>query len=79
MSGEGTEPLPEKLESLKDMPPPTNPKEVRQFLGLAGYYRKFVPKYADIARPLTNLTKQDVPYEWTIGANRPLNFLKRCY
>ena len=60
VSGEGIEPLPEKLESLKEMPPPTNPKEVRQFLGLAGYYRKFVPKYADIARPLTNLTKQDV-------------------
>ena len=63
MSGEGIEPLPENLESLKDMPPPTNPKEVGQFLGLAGYYRKFVPKYADIARSLTNLTKQDVSYE----------------
>ena len=40
VSGEGIEPLPEKLESLKDMPPPTNPKEVRQLLGLPGYYRK---------------------------------------
>ena len=36
VSGEGIEPLPEKLESLKEMPPPTNPREVRQFLGLAG-------------------------------------------
>ena len=63
VSGEGIEPLPEKLEAVRKMPPPTTPKEVRQFLGLVGYYRKFVPKFADIARPLTNLTKQDVPYE----------------
>ena len=76
VSGEGIEPLPEKLESLKDMPPPTNAKEVRQFLGLAGYYRKFVPKYADIARPLTNLTKQDVPYEWTNRCQQTFEFLK---
>ena len=40
VSGEGIEPLPEKLESLKEMTPPINPKEVRQFLGLAAYYRK---------------------------------------
>ena len=58
------------------MPPPTNPKEVRQFLGLAGYYRKFVPKYADIARPLTNLTKQEVPYEWTNRCQQTFEFFK---
>ena len=56
ISGEGIKPLPEKLESIKEMPPPTTPKEVKQFLGLIGYYRKFVPRFADIARPLTNLT-----------------------
>ena len=56
ISGEGIEPLPEKLESIREMPPPTTPKEVKQFLGLIGYYRKFVPRFADIARPLTNLT-----------------------
>ena len=56
ISGEGIKPLPEKLESIKGMPSPTTPKEVKQFLGLIGYYRKFVPRFADIARPLTNLT-----------------------
>ena len=65
VSGDGIEPLPEKLEAVEDMPPPKTPKEVRQFLGLVGYYRKFVPKFADIARPLTNLTKQDVKFEWS--------------
>ena len=38
ISGDGVEPLPEKLESIKKMPPPTMPKEIKQFLGLVGYY-----------------------------------------
>ena len=43
VSGDGIEPLPEKLEAVENMPPPKTPKEVRQFLGSVGYYRKFVP------------------------------------
>ena len=42
-----------------------NPKEVKQFLGLVGYYRKFVPRFADISRFLTHLTKKDVEFKWT--------------
>ena len=76
VSGEGIEPLPEKLEAVRKMPPPTTPKEVRQYLGLVGYYRKFVPKFADIARPLTNLTKLDIPYEWTTRCQEAFEFLK---
>ena len=77
VSGEGIEPLPEKLEAVRKMPPPTTPREIRQFLGLVGYYRKFVPKFADIARPLTNLTKLDVPYEWTNRCQEAFEFLKQ--
>ena len=77
VSGEGIEPLPEKLEAVRKMPPPTTPKEIRQFLGLVGYYRKFIPKFADIARPLTNLTKLDVPYEWTNRCQEAFEFLKQ--
>ena len=62
-SGKGIKPLPEKLESVKKMPAPTTPKETKQFPELVGYYRKFIPRFADIARPMTNLTKQDVPFE----------------
>ena len=58
------------------MPPPKTPKEVRQFLGLVGYYRKFVPKFADIARPLTNLTKQDVKFEWSEKCQKTFQLLK---
>ena len=47
------------------MPPPTTPKEVKQFLGLIGYYRKFVPRFANVARPLTNLIRLDQPFKWS--------------
>ena len=50
LSEEGIQPLPEKLESIAKMPTAKNQKEVRQFLGLVGYYRKFVPRFADISR-----------------------------
>ena len=56
LSEEGIQPLPEKLESISKMPTPKNQKEVKQFLGLIGYYRKFVPRFADISRVLNKLT-----------------------
>ena len=65
VSERGFEPLPEKLESIHKMPAPRTAKEVKQFLGLIGYYRKFVPHFADISRPLTKLTRHNVVFEWT--------------
>ena len=47
------------------MQPPTTPKQVRAFLGLVGYYRKFIKGFAKIAKPLTLLTRQQVKFEWT--------------
>ena len=63
--GDGIEPILEKLKSMRELPAPTNPTEVKQFLGLVGYYRIFVTHFADIAHPLTNLTKKDTDYIWT--------------
>ena len=45
------------------MPALQTPKEVKQFLGLIGYYRKFIPKFSDVARPLTDLTRKDMTPE----------------
>ena len=56
ISDKGIQPLQEKLESIAKMPVPQNTKQVKQFLRLVGYYRKFVPHFSDIARPLTQLT-----------------------
>ena len=52
ISVNGIRPLKDKLDMIRDMPAPSSSKEVKQFLGLAGYYRKFVPHFADLSRPL---------------------------
>ena len=61
---EGIKPVPAKTEAIKVMHPPVNPKQVRAFLGLVGYYRKFIRNFAKIAKPLTMLTQMDVKFEW---------------
>ena len=76
LSGKGITPMPEKLESIKDMPPPKTPKEVKQFLGLIGYYWKFVPRFSDLARSLNVLTRKDVPFEWTPICQESFKLLK---
>ena len=70
--------MPEKLESIKEMPPPTTPKEVKQFLGLIGYYRKFVPRFANVARPLTNLTRLDQLFKWSDKCQASFELLKEA-
>ena len=47
------------------MKAPRNQKDVREFLGMVGYYRKFVNRFADAARPMTRLTRKCVKFEWT--------------
>ena len=76
VSEDGFEPLPEKLESIRKMPAPRTAKEVKQFLGLIGYYRKFVPRFADISRPLTKLTHHNVVFEWTDQCSKAFNHLR---
>ena len=76
ISADGIQPLPEKLESIAKMPAPRNPKEVKQFLRLVGYYRKFVPRFADISRVLTHLTRKDVEFKWTPECENCFQILK---
>ena len=56
LTAEGIKPQVEKVKAIHEMRPPTNPKGVREFLGMVGYYRKFINRFADAARPLTKLT-----------------------
>ena len=65
LSATGIRLLPSKTQAIQCMNPPTSPKEVRAFLGLVGYYRKFIKNFAKKAKPLTLLTRQQVKFEWT--------------
>ena len=76
ISTEGISLLPNKLDCIQHMPAPKNVKEIKQFLGLTGYYRKFLPRFADISRPLTTLTKKDKKFEWTPACQKSFNLLK---
>ncbi|GJR56010.1 putative nucleotidyltransferase, ribonuclease H [Tanacetum coccineum] len=64
---------PAKIESIKDWASPKTPTEIRQFLGLAGYYRRFIEGFSKIAKPMTKLTQKKVAFEW--GAE---NFIVYC-
>ncbi|GJT72380.1 hypothetical protein Tco_1031666 [Tanacetum coccineum] len=55
---------PAKIESVKDWASPKTPTEIRQFLGLAGYYRRFIEGFSKIAKPMTKLTQKKVKFEW---------------
>ena len=48
-----------------DWKPPTTMRQIRSFLGLAGYYRRFIPDFSRIAKPMTELLKKVVKYEWS--------------
>ena len=68
----------EKLERIQDAPAPNTKKQVRSFLGLAGFYRKFIPNYAEITAPLTDLTKKGQPNKvrWEKSHQRAFQKLK---
>ncbi|GJU15065.1 putative reverse transcriptase domain-containing protein [Tanacetum coccineum] len=55
---------PAKIKSIKDWASPKSPTEIRQFLGLAGYYRRFIEGFSKIAKPMTKLTQKKVKYVW---------------
>ena len=65
ISAEGISVDPQKIEGIVNWKPPTNVYEVCSFLGLGGYYRKFVEGFSKIATPLTNLLKKDQKFEWS--------------
>ena len=69
-------PDPTNVEKVKDLTPPERRKQVRAFLGLASYYRSFVKDFSRRARPLTNLTRLDVPFHWGQEEETAFNDLK---
>ncbi|CAI7732175.1 unnamed protein product [Closterium sp. NIES-53] len=64
VSAEGVHVDPRKIEAVKKWKLPENMKELQQFLGFTNYYNRFVPQYAKIAAPLTDVLKKDTPFKW---------------
>ena len=76
VSREGIMLLSEKLDSIQKMLLPKTPNEIKLFLDLIGYYRKFVPRFSDMARPLNVITRKDVEFEWRLICQESFQLLK---
>ncbi|KZV40192.1 DNA/RNA polymerase superfamily protein [Dorcoceras hygrometricum] len=78
ISRDGIEVDPAKVEAVRDWPAPKNVIEIRSFLGLAGYYRRFIQGFSKIAVPLTTLTRKKVKYNWTEECQASFERLKQA-
>ena len=68
---------PAKVDAVRDWETPTTVTEIRSFLGLASYYRRFVPEFSTIASPMTELTKKGQAFEWTDSCDEAFRRLKQ--
>ena len=69
---------PSKIEAVKNWPRPASVSEVRSFLGLASYYRRFVEGFSKIAVPLTELTRKSMRFSWSDRCEVSFQELKQC-
>lgn len=75
VSKDGLRPNPAKVAALARMPVPTDKKAVQRVLGLGNYFREFIPNYADRVTALSELTKEDAPWEWGEAQQHAFTFL----
>lgn len=77
VSGEGIKVDPTKVQAVQEWKSPTTPYKIRSFLGLAGYYRRFIRGFSKIATPMTQLLKKNVKFQWTEECERSFEELKK--
>ena len=76
VSGDGIRPTQAKMVEVRRWPTPQNVGQVRAFLGLAGYYRRMIPKFAEIADPLHLMLKKDAKFHWSLQCEQAFQTLK---
>jgi hypothetical protein len=77
VSAEGVAVDPNKVASVTEWESPKNTRDIRSFLGLAGYYRRFIENFSKIAKPMTELLKKDKKFEWTDSCEASFQELKK--
>ena len=77
VSEEGIHVDPSKIKAIENWSAPKTPTEIRQFLGLAGYYRRFIQNFSRIAKPLTTLTQKGMDFDWEENKEKAFQTLKR--
>ncbi|CAJ0601537.1 unnamed protein product [Cylicocyclus nassatus] len=78
LSKEGIRPNPDKTKAIDDYSQPINPTDVKSFLGMCSFFRRFVHNFAAIAAPLIALTKNNTSFEWTLQCEDAMNRLKKA-
>ena len=73
----GIQPDPQKIEAIKSLPSPTCVREVRSFIGMGSYYRRFIPNFSEIAEPVIALTRKHARFKWTDDCQRAFEYLKQ--
>ena len=76
ISEEGIKPDEKKIEAIKSLPVPTCVREVRSFIGMCSYYRRFIPNFSQIAEPIIALTRKYAHFKWSDTHQRAFEYLK---
>ena len=69
----------EKIDGVLSWPEPKNVKDVRKFLGLTNYYRRFIKDFTRVARPINMLTRKDIKWQWGVEQQKAFDELKRVF
>jgi hypothetical protein len=77
ISHDGISVDPSKVQEVMDWKPPKSVHQIRSFLGLAGYYRRFIPDFSRIAKPMTELLKKGVKFVWSEACEKAFHILRQ--
>lgn len=78
VDGNGYGPLPGKVDAIRNIQPPTDKSGIKRILGLMGYYRNFIPPFAETCIPISTLLKKDTTFIWTERQSQALQELKEA-
>ena len=77
ISSKGVHTDPTKIEAIERFPAPVSVEKLRSFLGLAGYYRRFISNFSSVASPLTQLTQKSTTFQWVLPQQKVFSLLKQ--